>query len=78
MADLSANPYKRLDRPDCVLSTSNKGVVTSIDGLVESALLVSGRSPAKAIAFLTRTGADRDDPVMGKVFQTLEGMISHD
>lgn len=68
------NIYKRRDRADYVFCTSDKGVITSTDGLAHSALVVSGGDPAEAIAFLERSGADRNDDIMGPVFTKLETM----
>lgn len=66
------NELKRRDRGDYVLSESNEGVITSVDGIVRSALLVSGNCPVKALAFLHRNGADPKDEIMGQVIQKLE------
>jgi hypothetical protein len=57
-----------------VLSTRNDGVVATVDGMVAGALMVSGNDPRAAVAFLTRHGAERSDPVMGAAIEKLEGM----
>lgn len=68
------NELKRRDRSDYVLSESNEGIITSVDGIVRSALLVSGRCPTKALAFLNRREADPEDEIMGQVIRKLEAM----
>lgn len=65
---------RRRNHPDYIFSNSNKGIITSTDGIVSSALQVSEQCPRKALDFLARNNADREEPIMGPVIKKLESM----
>ena len=72
--NMSHNPHKNRKHKDYVLSESNQDVITTIDGIVTSALMVSHHCPTEALEFIRRNGGKRDDDIMGKVIRKLETM----
>jgi len=73
--NINSNPHKTRNRDSYVLSESNKGAVTNTSGLAQSALMVNGNDPQRAIQWLKGRGATTADDIFGDVIAKLEEMV---